>query len=206
MNTRKARGLVYELMALFFSSADVLHSKQSHAVKPDTPMITLTTISTKRPQNPPTVIIDGIPVSFYPTTLILQADLYTKGAPVEIMPGYTVPMENTALNDLTMFCNFAGSEYAANWSQEHDVALAVSGQVMDTTSLINGTGYEFRATVELTLGFTEQAVGYSGILWRRYRANRGIYRARVHTVCQRRRDRGAGERIHRLLHGSRNHS
>lgn len=164
MNTREARELVYELMALFFSRADVLHSKQSHAVKPETPLITLTTISTKRPQNPPTVIIDGIPVSYYPTALTLQADLYTKGAPVEIMPGYTVPMENTALNDLTMFCNFVGSEYAANWSQEHDVALAVSGQVMDTTSLINGTGYEFRATVELTLGFTEQAVGYSGIL------------------------------------------
>lgn len=164
MNTREARELVYELMALFFSGADVLHSKQSHTVKPETPLITLTTISTKRPQNPPTVIIDGVPVNYCPTTLILQADLYTKGAPVEIMPGYTVPMENTALNDLTMFCNFVGSEYVANWSQEHDVALAVSGQVMDTTAPINGAGYEFRATVELTLGFTEQAVGYTGIL------------------------------------------
>ncbi len=164
MNTREARELVYELMALFFSGADVLNSKQSHAVKSESPLITLTAIAIKRPQNPPTVIIGGVPVSYHPTTLMLQADLYTKGAPVEIAPGYTVPMENTALNDLVEFCNFVNSEYVANWSQGHDVALAVNGQVMDTTSLINGAGYEFRATVELTLGFTEQAVGYTGIL------------------------------------------
>ena len=100
MNTREARELVYELMALFFSGADVLNSKQSHAVKSESPLITLTTIAIKRPQNPPTVIIGGVPVSYHPTTLMLQADLYTKGAPVEIAPGYTVPMENTALNDL----------------------------------------------------------------------------------------------------------
>lgn len=164
MDIREAKGLVYELMTRFFAGADILHSKQSHVVKPNAPLITLTTISNKRPQNPPVSIIDGVPVSFYPVTLLLQADLYTKGAPVEILPGYTVPMENTALNDLTMFCNFIGSEYVANWSQEHDVALAVNGPVMDTTGPINGSGYEFRATVELTLGFTEHAVGYSGIL------------------------------------------
>ena len=169
MTTREARELVYKFMAQYFDGAAVIHAKQSDLVKPEAPLITLTTISVKRPQNPPMVIEDGVPVSFCPTTMVLQADLYTKGAPVELPPeypeyqGYTAPVENTAVNDLVEFCNFAGSEYAANWSDQHDVALAVSGQVMDTTSLINGSGYEFRATVELTLSFTERAAGYTGI-------------------------------------------
>jgi hypothetical protein len=164
MNTRDARKLVYELLALFFAGADVVYAKQSNTVKPAAPLVALNTVSVKRPQNPPMKIIDGVPVSYYPTVMSMQIDLYTLGSPVEAAPGCIVPMENTAVNDLAQFANFAGSEYAANWSQAHDVALAVNGEVMDTTGMVNGTGYEFRATLEITLGFTEGAVGYSGIL------------------------------------------
>ena len=123
MDAREAKNLVYELLRLFFAGAAVTFSKQSNTVRPSAPLVTLTTVSLKRPLYPPQKIVDGIPVSYYPTRMRMQADLYTKGAPVDTDPGYLMPMENTALSDLTEFSNFLGSEYVVNWCHRHDVAL-----------------------------------------------------------------------------------
>lgn len=164
MNAREARGLMYEMLSRFFGGATVTFSNQSNAVKPQTPLVVLSTVSVNRPINPPASIVDGHPVSYYPTTMALQVDLYTKGAPVSVNPGQNVPMENTALNDMLDFANFIGSEYFINWSHQQDIALAPQGPVRDTTSLITGSGYQFRSTLELLLYFTQKAVGYTGIL------------------------------------------
>ena len=164
MDAREAKKLVYELLRLFFAGADVTFSKQSNIVRPSAPLVTLTTISLKRPLYPPQKIVDGMPVSYYPTRMRMQVDLYTKGAPVDTAPGYIIPMENTALSDLTEFNNFLGSEYVVNWCHRHDVALSPLGDAQDTTSLINDTAFEFRATLELEMDFTQKAVGYAGIL------------------------------------------
>ena len=151
MDAREAKNLVYELLRLFFAGAAVTFSKQSNTVRPSAPLVTLTTVSLKRPLYPPQKIVDGIPV-------------YTKGAPVDTDPGYLMPMENTALSDLTEFSNFLGSEYVVNWCHRHDVALSPLGDVQDTTALINDTAFEFRATLQLEMDFTQKAVGYVGIL------------------------------------------
>ncbi len=164
MDAREAKNLVYELLRLFFAGAAVTFSKQSNTVRPSAPLVTLTTVSLKRPLYPPQKIVDGIPVSYYPTRMRMQADLYTKGAPVDTDPGYLMPMENTALSDLTEFSNFLGSEYVVNWCHRHDVALSPLGDVQDTTALINDTAFEFRATLQLEMDFTQKAVGYVGIL------------------------------------------
>ncbi len=164
MDAREAKKLVYDLLRLFFAGAAVTFSKQSNAVKPSAPLVTLNTVSIKRPLYPPQKIVDGMPVSYYPTRMRVQVDLYTKGAPVDTDPGYLMPMENTALSDLTEFSNFLGSEYVVNWCHRHDVALSPLGDVQDTTALINDTAFEFRATLELEMDFTQKAVGYVGIL------------------------------------------
>jgi len=164
MNPREARELMYELLSLFFSGATVLFGSQPNAVKPKAPLVTLSTISVNRPMNPPIRVIDGHPVSYYPTTMNLQVDLYTKGAPVDVGEGRLVPAENTALNDMLDFSNFIGSEYFINWSHRNDISLYPSGQVQDTTALINNASYQFRSTLELTLNFTQKAVGYTGLL------------------------------------------
>lgn len=164
MNAREARSLMYWLLSIFFRGAEVTFASQSNTVKPIAPLVTLTTISVRRPMNPPAKTIDGHPVSYYPTTMMLQVDLYTKGAPVKVAPGHQVPMENTALNDMLDFSNFIGSEYFVDWSSQKDIALIPTGDVRDTTSLINNIGYQFRSTLELSLRFTQKAVGYTGIL------------------------------------------
>lgn len=164
MNVREARQLMYDLLGLYFKNATVMYGSQSNAVKPAAPLVTLSTVSVARPSNPPTTTVDGHPVSYYPVTMALQVDIYTKGSPVEVSPGQSVPLENTALSDMIEFANFLGSEYIVNWSHRNDVALCVNGDVRDTTALINKTSYQFRSTLELAMSFTQKAVGYTGIL------------------------------------------
>lgn len=164
MDANKARDLMLDLLSTFFSGASVRHSKQSNAVKSRPPLVTLTTVSLNRPLHPPQKIIDGTIVSYYPTRMALQIDLYTKGAPVEQRPGFIAPAENTALSDLIEFANFAASEYAVNWCHQHDVSIVLSGAARDTSELINDANYQFRATMELTMNFTQKAVGYTAML------------------------------------------
>lgn len=164
MNVREARQLMYDLLSLYFKGASVMYGSQSNTVKPSAPLVTLSTVSVNRPANPPTATVDGYPVSYYPTAMVLQIDLYTKGAPVEVAPGQSVPMENTALNDMMEFANFLGSAYIVNWCHLNDVSLYVTEDVRDTTALINNASFQFRSTLELTLSFTQKAVGYTGIL------------------------------------------
>lgn len=145
MDVKEARNLIYDLLGVFYSKASVKHSKQPNTVKPKPPLVTLTTISVKRPLNPPQKIIDGTTVSYYPTRMALQIDLYTKGAPVEQRPGFIAPAENTALSDLLEFANFVASDYAVNWCHQHDVSIVLTGEAHDTSELINDASYQFRA-------------------------------------------------------------
>lgn len=164
MNVREARQLMYDLLGLYFKGATVMYDSQSNAVKPSAPLVTLSTVSVNRPNNPPTATVDGHPVSYYPTTMALQVDLYTRGSPVEVDCGQSVPLENTALSDMMEFANFLGSEYIVDWCHRNDVSLYVNGDVRDTTAHINNASFQFRSTLELTLNFTQKAVGYTGIL------------------------------------------
>ncbi len=164
MDVKKARSLVYELLGVFFSGASVKHSKQPNTVKSQPPLVTLTTVSVQRPLNPPQKVIDGITVSYYPTRMSLQIDLYTKGAPVQQRPGFITPAENTALSDLVEFANFVASDFTVNWCHQRDVSLTLSGEAHDTSELINDASYQFRATMEMVMNFTQKAVGYTAIL------------------------------------------
>lgn len=164
MDITEAKNLVYRLLDQFFAGASVLHAKQPGAVKPPAPLVTLTVISARRALYPPQKMVDGVPVSYYPTTMMLQVDLYTRGSPVSDRPGFSVTMENTALNDLIGFANFVSSEYVLAWCNEHDIALSPAAEVRDTTELLNDSGYQFRATLELEMAFTQKAVGYANLL------------------------------------------
>ena len=164
MDIAEAKNLVYGLLNQFFTGASVLHAKQSNAVKPSAPLVTLTVVSTKRALYPPQKMVDGVPVSYYPTTLMFQVDLYTRGSPVSDRPGFSVTMENTALNDLIGFANFVSSEYVLAWCNEHDISLSPAAEARDTTELLNDASYQFRATLELEMGFTHKAVGYTHLL------------------------------------------
>jgi hypothetical protein len=164
MEVSEARNLFRKLTEQYFTQATVEFSKQSFAVKKDKPLVLLTFGSIERPLNPPTTIVDGRPVSFYPTTMTVQVDLFTKGRVRSIAKGITSAMENTAEEDLLSFVTFLNSPYSIQYCHNNDIAILVPNTVMDLTDLINDTNYEYRAMVEVELRFTTVAIGYTGAI------------------------------------------
>lgn len=164
MDVGEARQAIYDLTKYYFQSANVTYAKQSFRVKPSTPLVTLSFGSVSRPLNPPVKIIDGRPVSLYPSTMMVQIDLFTQGKQRDIAQGVTPVMENTAANDLMKFANFLNSEFAIQYCRRKDIAIVLLENVQDLTDLINDTNYEYRAMLELELRFTSYAIGYTGTL------------------------------------------
>lgn len=162
MNSLEASRTMMEILDLFFSSATVVYANQSHMVKPNLPLVTMHTISSQRVSFPLERMEDGQVVSFYPSLLRVQLDLYTKGG-IREETGLTPFMENTALSDMVEFSSFLGSHYFTQWSRNKDISLLQSNQVQDTTHLLNGKDYQFRATMELSFHFTERVEGYTAL-------------------------------------------
>lgn len=164
MKVSELKAAIKELTQFYFVKADVSFTKQSFKTKPAEPLVTISVGSVSRPMNPPVKIIDGRPVSFYPASVPVQIDLFTQGRRVEVKPGYTPIVENTAEDDLLGFVSFLNSEYAVNWCHARDIAILVPNTVTDLTDIINDTNYQFRAMVEVTVNFTMEAIGYTGTL------------------------------------------
>ena len=50
------------------------------------------------------------------------------------------------------------------WCHERDLSIIVPNTVEDLTGLINDTNYEYRAMMEVQIGFTMTAIGYTGVM------------------------------------------
>lgn len=164
MKVSELKVMFRQLIERYFTGATVTYTKQSFRTKPKAPLVTLSTGSVNRPLNPPTKIIDGHPVSFYPASMPIQIDLFTHGRQMEVAAGYTPVVENTAEDDLIGFADFLNSDYVIQWCHERDIAIVVPNTVQDLTGLINDTNYEFRAMLEIMVYFTMTAIGYTGTL------------------------------------------
>lgn len=164
MDIKGVREAMLELTKYYFQNATVIHGRQSHVAKQGKPLVTLYTGTVTRPLNPPTKIIDGRPVSFYPSSVPVQIDLFTVGQKKELAQGFTPVMENTAADDMLSFVGFLNSEFAVHFCRQRDIAIVVPNTVQDLTGLINDTAYEYRAMIEVIVYFTSVAIGYSGTL------------------------------------------
>lgn len=164
MDVNGVRRLIEKAVKAYFTTAAVVFGQQNNRTKPKGATVVINTVSLIRPQNAPEEIIDGYPVRFYPTTWNIQIDLLTNGSSVAVGNNQTVPMENTAINDLTEFANFVNSYNFVNWCHQNDIAVLITADARDTSSLVNSAFYQYRATMELAVNFTQRAVGFSGIL------------------------------------------
>lgn len=164
MDIKGVKETMLELTKYYFQNATVMFGQQSHIAKQGKPLVKLYTGVVTRPLNPPTKIIDGRPVSFYPSTVPVQIDLFTMGQKKELAHGFTPVMENTAADDMLSFVDFLNSEVAVQYCHQRDIAIVVPNTVQDLTGLINDTSYEYRAMIEVMVYFTSTAVGYSGTL------------------------------------------
>ena len=165
MTLSEAKRFFRNLTARYFKDANVIYSNQSHAVKPTSkPLVTIAFGNIKQPINPPTIIVDGRPVSYYPTVVTATVNLFTHGRKIEIAKGITPAYEDTATEDLASFLDFLNSEVAITLCSENDIAVIVPNDVMTLSGLINDVIYEYRAKAEVEIRFTSTAAGYSGTL------------------------------------------
>lgn len=166
MDVKGVREALFELTSSYFKGATVMFGRQSRVAKQkrDKPLVILATGPVTRPLFPPTKIIDGRPVSFYPSSVTVQIDLFTFGEKRELAYGYTAVMENTATDDMMTFVNFLNSEMAVQYCRRKDISIIVPNTVQDLSDLISDTSYEYRAMIEVTVHFTSAAIGYSGTL------------------------------------------
>lgn len=165
MTFSEARRCFRDITARYFKDATVIYANQSHAVKPTSkPLVTIAFGNIKRPLNPPTLIIDGRPVSYYPTSVPVTLNLFTHGRKIEIAKGITAAMEDTAAEDLTDFLSFLNSEMSIQFCGDNDIAILIPNDAMTLSGIINDVAYEYRARAEIELRFTSMAVGYSGTL------------------------------------------
>ncbi len=161
----EAKRCFREITARYFKDANIMFANQSHAVKPTSkPLVTIAFGNIKRPLNPPTLILDGRPASYYPTSVPVTVNLFTHGRKIEIAKGITPAMEDTAAEDLTDFLSFLNSETAIQFCCEKDIAIVVPNDVTPLSGIINDVAYEYRARAEIELRFTSMAAGYSGTL------------------------------------------
>ena len=163
MTQNELKQRLYDLVRFYFGGATITWGKVK-AVSPNVPQVVLNMGAVVRHYHPITQSVEGVAVNSYPSQTTLQIDLYTKGAPTSTEPGIAAAYENTAVNDLTDFLNFLGSAYTDDWSGRHDISL-LCNEVTDLTELVNDTSWDYRAMVELEVGFTQSAVGFTGTMY-----------------------------------------
>ena len=163
MTQRELKQKLYDLTGEYFNALKIQGNivwGMTKPVNPNSPMVALTTGPINRNERRNRLYFDGIVVDRWPSKTMLQVDLFTKGAPTSDAPNVTAAYENTAVNDLTDFVNFLHSVYADHWSFLNDISLNVYG-VQDLTAITNDTSWAYRAMVEIEVGFTQTAVGFT---------------------------------------------
>jgi len=149
------------LVSYYFGGATVVWG-QIKMVNPSVPQVTLNMGSVIKPYHPITRWVNGIPVNCFPVTTTMQVDLCTQGGSTGNEISVRSAYENTAINDLLCFVHFIDSAYVDDWSEINDISI-LAKEVLDLTELINDTSWDYRAMVELEIGFTQFAAGYTGI-------------------------------------------
>ena len=165
MNQREVKQKLYELVAEYFALLKARGSivwGKTKPVNPNSPMIALTTSDVVRPSRPNRRYIDGIPHDSYPSKTMLRVNLYTKGAQTSTEEGVMARNENTAVSDLTDFVDFINSVHVDHWCGRNGISLRPF-PVQDLTELTNDTSWEYRALLELEVGFTQSASGYTNM-------------------------------------------
>ena len=157
MTHGELKAAIEKLVSSYFGTASVVWGSV-RGVKPTSPLIVLNLGAIRRHYLPIRVGVQGVPTDSYASTTTLQVDLYTQGKRVGEIPGVLSPHENTAVNDLTDFLNFLNSVWVDEWCDVHDVSL-LANNVSDLTEVINDTSWDYRAFLEVEVGFTQTAVG-----------------------------------------------
>lgn len=159
MNMENVESVIYDVTAEFFQGATVIWSEQVNT-KPDLPYVTLKTGNINRTRFP---VEDDNGNRFYPSSTMLEINLYTKGKAVTVAENVTGNYANTAASDLQDFFNFLDSEAIVDKLASYGMDISLEPPVRDLTNLQNDSKYRYRAMAEATVSFSQDANGYYGI-------------------------------------------
>ena len=155
----KLYDLVCEHFALLKKRGNIIWGR-SKAVYPGSPLVVIYMTNIQRPFLPTREYINGIINDNYPISTILSVDLVSHGEPVTDEPNIASQNKNTAVSELLDFANFINSVYVDNWCNINNISLRVRA-VQDLTAIINDNAWQYRALLEIDVGFIQTASGYT---------------------------------------------
>lgn len=159
MTVESVRAVAYELTASFFRGATVLWAEQINT-KPEPPYVTIKTGNITRSRFP---IIENDGTRYYPCSVPLEINLYTKGKAVTIAPNVTGNYSNSAASDLNDFFTYLDSETVVDRIASYGMDISLEPPVRDLTDLQNESRYRYRAMAEATVSFAMEADGAYGL-------------------------------------------
>ena len=164
MTVSELQTVLHEIIAEYFPNTPIIWAEQRKLVKPSGTFITLKLRNLTATQHSIKVTENNAPVSYKPSKMMLELQLFTHGNDERIIvDGEELTISvNTALNDIADLTNFLTSEYADAFYTKHDIALRPEGDTQDVSGLLD-TNYEYRAMQEYVVEFTQTANGLAGI-------------------------------------------
>jgi hypothetical protein len=167
MRLSEVQDLFYNLIVQYFTpeNANISYSRQSRVAKPKLPLLLLSYGNVTRSDMPNYMVVDGVNVGQYQSSVVLDIDLFTHGKP--ITGGSDVEVftyRDSAVEDMSAFEDFLNSEYCVEWSDIHSVSWIREGEIQNLSGLLNETSYEFRSRMTLRIFYVSLAVEHAGVL------------------------------------------
>lgn len=160
MNPTEVYKLFRDKLEEQFTGYTVTLSRQSRAVKPGLPLISITPGNVRRPQAPTYDFSDdGFP-GYYVSRMPITIDIFTNGEAVTDDDGSVVGYANTAMKELLMVLNYLNSISCVEWCSLNDISILIEGEAQDITGLVNDSNYEYRARQEVGVYFTQKYESY----------------------------------------------
>lgn len=153
MTVRELRRHIEKMCCLYFRFPPTWTGRDRVAKQLPALLLSLRNIQTA--QFPHVEWRDGIEVYSYPTTALLEINLYTKGMCGESEKGKMGIRENTAVDDLAAFSLFLQSQAATELNVEADVAIVPNGTVTDVSSVLDSGQNSYRAMAEFSVSFLQ---------------------------------------------------
>lgn len=165
MRLSEAKELFRSLLQEYFSGAIVKFANQSRVAKSGLPLVVIKSGNVRRDRDAVISIVDGVTIASYLSRVGMTVDLFTKGLPVvDPDTGKAFASENTAMEDVLSLIDFLSSQHVTDWCSKHDVSIGIDGDAQDLTDIVNDNNYDYRARVSVLFYFTQNAIGYAGVL------------------------------------------
>ena len=79
MRLSEVQDLFYNLISQYFAGANISYARQDRIAKPKSPLVLLTYGNVTRYDMPNYMIVDGVNVAQYQSSVLLDIDLFTHG-------------------------------------------------------------------------------------------------------------------------------